>query len=388
MLGGILLDLTPLVTGSTLRGIGRYVRGLGEGLSDLGPSELVVQGLAADPTVSSLSLLDDVPAYTRAPAVMPIRRSLPRRNRLIRFEAPRLARTAGRLLHLTDPIGFPFSGRDRHCLTCHDLIPIILPEYGSPIPGGVRLQIAFERLRYRRARRILAVSHATKRDLCERLELEPDRIDVVWHGVDHRRFHANAEPAELERVQRLAGSERPYVLYVGAGDPRKDLTTLVSAFSQSRLRTEADLLIVGSMTPKRVARLRKTAQAAGTAERLKLLGYVDESFIAPLYRAAALHVFPSRYEGFGFPVVEALACGCPTITSPGSSLDEVAGDAALIVPCEQPEALARAMESAFFDSEKRAELRAKGLARAATFTWQACAEQTLAFWRRALEETT
>lgn len=381
----VLLDLTPLVTPSTLRGIGRYVRGLSEGLTEVGAqSDLELQGLVADSNVSRLDLLQDIAAYAQEPAIMPRRRALKRRNRLICLGAPRLARRVGGLLHFTDPAGFPLSGRAGHCLTCHDLIPIALPEYGPPIPGMSRAKLAFERLRYQRARRILAVSHATKRDLCERLQISPTQVDVVWHGVNHRVFHPTPAAGELERVQGALGDRRPYVLYVGAGDLRKDLTTLVSAFAQSRLSREGVLAIAGQMPPERVTSLRAQVAALGMIERVKLLGYVEEGLVPALYRNAAVNVFPSRYEGFGFPVLEALAAGCPTITSPNSSLDEVAGDAAVIIPCGDPDALAGALERVVYDSEQRKSLRERGFARAATFTWTACAEQTLAFWRRAL----
>jgi glycosyltransferase involved in cell wall biosynthesis len=381
----VLLDLTPLVTGSTFRGIGRYVRGLCEGLAELGEQpDLEVRGLIADDNVSRLSLVDAVHTYTRSPAIVPRSRSLGRRNGLIRFGAARLAKACDGLLHFTDPVGFPWSGRGGHCLTCHDLIPIIMREYRSRLPGALAAKVAFERLRYRRARRILAVSHATKRDLCERLQIEPSLIDVVWHGVDHRVFHPRAEAGELERVQALLGGARPYVLYVGAGDPRKDLGTLVEAFARSRLRGEAQLAIAGQLGRKRLAALGKAVKQLGVSEQVKLLGYVDESLVAPLYRHATVHVFASRYEGFGFPVVEALASGCPTITSPDSSLDEVAGDGAIVVPCGQPEALTAALEGLFSDSAQRRQLRERGLRQASKFTWRASAEQTLAFWRKAL----
>lgn len=383
----VLLDLTPLVTPSTLRGIGRYVRGLSEGLAELGEqTDIQVQGLVADSNVSRLGRVQDVNGYTREPAIMPRPKALERRNRLICFGAAPLAKQVDGLLHFTDPDGFPFSGRAGHCVTCHDLIPIILREYTSRVPGVLQAKIALERLRYRRARRILAVSHATKRDLCERLQIAPEQIDVVWHGVDHRLFHPVAAEGELERVHAVLGDTKPYVLYLGAGDPRKDLSTLVDAFAQSRLANEAVLAIAGQMRPKRIAALRAQMAELGVTDRVKLLGYVDEALVPAFYRNAALHVFASRYEGFGFPVVEALAAGCPTITSPNSSLDEVAGDAALIVPCGETEALVVALEKLFFDSEQRRALRERGLVRAAQFTWKACAEQTLAFWRRALSD--
>src|SRR6185369_2989899 len=114
--------------------------------------------------------------------------------------------------------------------------------------------------------------------------------------------------------------------------------TLVSAFAASRARADAHLVIAGRIGPRRTSELRALAQKLGIDAVVHLPGYIDESLIPALYRQSRVHVFPSRYEGFGLPVIEALACGTPTITSPGSSLDEVAGDAARIVPCGEPPA--------------------------------------------------
>ena len=383
---GILLDLTPLVTPSTLRGIGRYARGLVQGLSELpAPNDFELAGITADRKVRKLAVVRDLLGYATGPVALPVRKSLERRNRLITFAAPRVARRTQSLLHLTDPDGFPLSKPEGHCMTCHDLIPLILHrDYLRRVPWARPYRAFIEKLRYQRARRVLAVSHATKRDLCEQLDLPDDRVDVVWHGVDHHIFHPGKAAHETKAVQHWLGSTKPYVLYVGAGDPRKDLNTLITAFARSRLSSEALLVIVGQMRAPRVKALKTLARQAGVTDQVKLTGYAEEALIPCLYRDASVHVFASRYEGFGFPVVEALACGAPTITSPNSSLDEVAGDAALIVPCGEPDALAPALERLFFDTAYAAELRERGLTRAAGFTWRACAEQTLAFWRRAL----
>lgn len=383
---GILLDLTPLVTPSTLRGIGRYARGLVQGLSELPePTDFQLAGITADQRVQKLGVVNDLLGYVTSPVALPLRNSRERRNRLVTFSAPRVARQAQSLLHLTDPDGFPLSKPEGHCMTCHDLIPLILHrDYLLRVPWARPYRAFIEKLRYQRARRVLAVSHATKRDLCEQLDLSSDRVDVVWHGVDHHIFHPHKADRELEAVQRWLGSTRPYVLYVGAGDARKDLDTLISAFARSRLADDALLVIVGQIHPVRMKTLKALAEEVGMSDRVKLTGYAEEALIPALYRGASVHVFPSRYEGFGFPVIEALACGAPTITSPNSSLDEVAGDAALIVPCGEPDALAQALERLFFDAAYAAELRQRGLTRAAGFTWRACAEQTLGFWRRAL----
>jgi glycosyltransferase involved in cell wall biosynthesis len=226
------------------------------------------------------------------------------------------------------------------------------------------------------------VSHATRRDLCERLGIDENDVEVVWHGVDHDRFSPEAHASERAAVQALIGSQSGFVLYLGAGDPRKDLGTLVSAYAASRVCGQLPLVIAGHLAPWRVRELTELCRRLRTTREVKLLGYVPESAVPALYRAASVHVFPSRYEGFGLPVLEALACGAPTITSPGSSLDEVAGNAAEIVPCGDAQAMTHALELLAGNTEYRALLRERGLARAATFTWQETARRTRRFWRR------
>lgn len=387
----VLLDLTPLVTPSSLRGIGRYVRGLVQGLAELeADPEFPIQGCTANEDLGRLELCRDIAEYCGREAEHPVRFAGPRRSLLICRAAPRFVLDHPGLLHLTDPKGVPWSSPEPYVLTCHDLIPIVLHrQYLPNIPGWDRLYAGIERFRYRRATRILAVSHATKRDLCQRLQIDEGRVDVVWHGVDHTRYHARAEPGERARLRALVGDDdSPYALYLGAGDARKDLGTLISAYANSKTRRDARLVIAGHLDPPQLEKLLTLSRALGVEDRLSFSGYVDEQLVPALYRNAAVHVFASRYEGFGLPVLEALACGAPTITSPGSSLDEVAGDAALIVPVGEPDALREGLDRLFFDTETRARLRERGLSRALTFTWRKCAEQTRAFWRTAWQTAT
>jgi glycosyltransferase involved in cell wall biosynthesis len=381
----VIVDLTPLVTPSALRGIGRYVRGLVQGLSELDADiRSSLLGCAASPDLTRLEPITDMVEYCSRPAAAPVRLARSKRSWLICHGAPAFVAQHPGLLHLTDPKGVPWSSRSAYSLTCHDLIPIVLHEQYLPkIPGWDRLYAGVERFRYRRAQRILAVSHATKRDLCSELGIDEARVDVVWHGVDHARFNTDQGPAELASLRPILGDSAPYVLYLGAGDARKDLGTLISAYASSRVRREARLLIAGHLSARQSEKLRLQIQALGVERDVVLSGYVDEQLVPALYRNAAVHVFASRYEGFGLPVLEALACGAPTITSPGSSLDEVAGDAALIVPVAEPDALREALEILFFDEARRDELRARGLRRAQSFTWRACAEKTVQFWKRA-----
>ncbi len=385
----VLLDLTPLETPSTLRGIGRYVRGLVQGLTELGQAgwgELEIQGLTANPTLTSLlPPVVEMDRYCGQPPTPVVGAANLRRATLISWLGRRAASKAdASLLHLTEPKGMALIGKPRLTITAHDLIVLTQrQDYLPPIWKWEQLYTQVARLRYAPAQRILAVSEATKRDLVAYLNLSPERIDVVWHGVDHERFHPQAAPDEAARVHGLLGSTAPYILYLGAGDARKDLDTLVRAHSQVA-RHGVNLVLAGHLDRPRQIELQKLAHRLGTSSQLVLTDYVAEDLVPALYRTALLHVFPSRYEGFGLPVLEALACGTPTVTSPGSSLDEVAGDAALIVPCGDPDVLAASLTRLVEDEALRRELRARGLARAATFTWSRCASETLAFWRRAL----
>ena len=383
--GGVLLDLTPLETISSLRGIGRYVRGLASGLAQVaGESAFHVEGVAATPDLKRLFVVKDPFEYCLRPVTVPIPKSPARRRRLIQRQMASLARERPGLLHLADPNGVPPANSVPFTLTCHDLIPLVLHrQYLPPIPYWSKLYGAIQRSRYRRASRVLAVSHATKRDVCERLSIDPARVDVVWHGVDHELFNLREEPNERAGLDAIVGGSGPYVLYLGAGDPRKDLNTLLAAFAESKLRREARLVLAGNLGKDRTRQLSAQARKLRVENAIQFAGYVPEALVPALYRQATVHAFLSSYEGFGLPVIEALACGAPTITSTGSSLDEVAGDGALIVPCGDQAALLGALDSAAYDSERRTELKQRGLARAATFTWRKCAEQTIAFWQRA-----
>jgi glycosyltransferase involved in cell wall biosynthesis len=382
---GVLLDLTPLETSSSLRGIGRYVRGLASGLAAVSrETPLVFEGVAATPELTDLFLVDDPLAYCRRAVTLPRSRSTERRRSLIRRKMASLARGRAGILHLADPNAVPPSGSVPFTLTSHDLIPLVLRQlYLPPIPGWAAAHTAIERSRHRRAQRILAVSHATKRDVCLLLQIDSKRVDVVWHGVDHEHFHPRQAPVERQLLDSIVGGPGPYVIYLGAGDARKDLDTLVAAFARSRTRREARLVLAGTVGAKRTRALTRQVRKLGVEDAVRFPGYVPEELVPALYRQAAVHAFLSRYEGFGLPVIEALACGAPTITSSGSSLDEVAGDGALVVPCAEVEALTSALDTAFFDSERRQALRERGLARAQTFTWRKCAEETIAFWQRA-----
>jgi glycosyltransferase involved in cell wall biosynthesis len=210
----------------------------------------------------------------------------------------------------------------------------------------------------------------------------PEKIVVVHHGVAGRfRPHEDDRRSLVDGVQPDASQQpatprEPYFLYVGTIQPRKNLVRLLEAFAQ--LSPEAPRLVIAGKRGWLSAPIERRAAELGLAERVVFAGYVPDAELPGLLRGALAFVFPSLYEGFGMPVLEAMAAGVPVLTSSTSALPEVAGDAALLVdPCDTA-AIAGGMARLAGDASLRADLRARGLARAAEFTWERCARETLA----------
>lgn len=393
----VVIDMTALDTGNRERGIGRYVRCLCQELArrqqwldrypGLPGRNLELAGLvrhhgaaegALDPTLRFAGN-----AELRVSGLRDQRHKLERRLLL----GGLLSRIDCRLAHLPDPPGTPFDRRRLRIVTCHDLIPLVLADaYLSPLPGARWLQRERDKARYATAARVIAISHATRRDLVERLEIAPERIDVVHHGVDHQRFTTEAFPEERAQLAQNYAISGPYLFYLGAGDARKNLPLLVEAYAQSGVAKDVKLVLAGPISKSQRESLRLTASAAGVDARVDLLGYVDERLVPALYRQCLAHVFPSSYEGFGLTVLEAMACGAPTLTTAFSSLGEVAGDAALTLHELSVEALAHELRRLVGDSALQADLRRRGAEHARGFTWQRCAAETLSCYQRALDQ--
>lgn len=392
----VLVDMTALNTGSRERGIGRYVRSLCVALAnrqswlprypELLGADLKVAGLvrhlgkSEGAEDSTLLFAGDYSIKTSSLRYQ--RHKLERRL----FLGGLLRRMNSRLVHLPDPPGTPIDRRQRRIVTCHDLIPLVLAkDYLSPLPGSRLLQRERDKARYKGAARVIAISEATRRDLIEQLGILPERIDVVHHGVDHERFSPRAAPGERELLQKDLGISGPYLLYLGAGDVRKNLPLFVRAYAKSGVARDVGLVFAGPLSKRERERLKSEANRGGVAERVQLLGYTDEKYVSPLYRQCVAHVFPSSYEGFGLTVLEAMACGAPTLTTAFSSLGEIAGEAALTLAELEVEPFARELTRLVSDGELRADLRRRGLAHAQTFTWERCAAQTLGCYQRALD---
>jgi glycosyltransferase involved in cell wall biosynthesis len=291
--------------------------------------------------------------------------------------AGRAARAAGAdLLHGVH-YELPRRGRLAQVVTVHDLTLLTHPEWHEP--SKVRFFGWAMRRAVAVADRVLCVSATTARDLTAHLGVDAGRIDVTPLGTDL----GPASEQAVAQLRRRLGVDGPYLLGLGTLEPRKDLPSLVRAFASLAGQLPHTLVLAG-LAGWGAGAVAEAVAASGVRDRILLAGYVPEADKAALFTGADLFVYPSHYEGFGLPVLEAMACGTPVVTTTGGSLPEVAGDAALLAEPGDPEALAVAIAKLVGDPDERVALVQRGMVRAAGFTWNRCAALTEAAYRRAV----
>jgi glycosyltransferase involved in cell wall biosynthesis len=264
----------------------------------------------------------------------------------------------------------------RTALTIHDLSFMRYPECSSPplleyLMRSVPRSVA-------RADLLLADSASTRQDLVDLLGVPEERVRVVYAGVEER-FAPVQDDALVRATLHQYGIQRPYILGLGTLQPRKNFVRLIRAYD--RLRRERNLphqLIIGGGRGWLYEEIDACIESLGLHEQVRLIGFVNDNDLPALYTAADVFAFPSLYEGFGIPVLEAMACGTPVVTATASSLPEVAGDAALLVSPTDEEALADALWRALDDTALRETLRRRGFEQVQRFTWKAAAQQLLA----------
>ncbi|MFQ5596309.1 MAG: glycosyltransferase family 4 protein, partial [Anaerolineae bacterium] len=260
-------------------------------------------------------------------------------------------------------------------VTVHDLGYLAYPEAHGRFD---RWYLDWSTRRHTRvAAHLLTDSEATRQDLIRHYSADPNHITVVYPGLDPA-FRPIDDPNQLAAVRSRYGIHSEYVIHVGTLQPRKNLHRLLDAFERlpnTQYPIPNTQLIFAGKPGWQIDDL--VARATAMTDRVRLLGHVDQQDLPALISSARALAMPSLYEGFGFPVLEAMACGTPVVASNVSSLPEVAGDAALLVDPHDTDALADALAHILTDEDLRAELRRRGLQRARQFTWQRAAQQTL-----------
>jgi len=268
--------------------------------------------------------------------------------------------------------------RGKLVVTIHDVKPLLF-RTGRTHPHVIERLLIPDRLRV--IDHVVTISEASRRDIVQCLGFSDDRITVVYPGVDLDRFHPVEDVQRV--VDRTSGTKSsPYILCVGGADPTKNVETLIDAFRllPQPLQRTYQLVFAGDF--RRRDDLRSRIVKAGIGRHVLFLGIVSDERLIDLYQHAAVFVFPSRYEGFGLPILEAMACGCPVICSNTSSLPEVAGKAALLRDPEDVEGFAADIERVLMDGALRRDLRERGLAQATKFPWHRTARATIAVYRQ------
>jgi glycosyltransferase involved in cell wall biosynthesis len=375
MKGTVAIDVTTALTQRA--GVGRYTRELFEALAVL-------------PDRPDLRPFYVAPAATYPLAAVP---SPIHVNRSIR--AWRLQMLARHALHA--PAHGPWDGADLYhapdvvypsvgrrvpvVMTAHDLSYIVYPRYHTRLNGGY-LRLITPAVT-RDARLIIADSEATKRDLVERAGAPARKVRVIYPGVSAM-FLQTPTPERVDAARARYGLTGPFILSVGTLEPRKNLTGTLGAYRllRERMADAPPLALVGD-AGWRLDDAAVFGASAGTW--LRRLGFVPDDDLAALYAACDAFVYPSLYEGFGLPVAEALTLGAPVVTSNVSSLPEVAGDAALLADPRSVEEIAAALTRILQDKGLADRLRAEGPRRAARFTYEACAQQTVEVYREAMD---
>jgi glycosyltransferase involved in cell wall biosynthesis len=360
-------DVTPLVGMCT--GVGNYTR------------QLLTHMLALDGEHHFLLLANrpeatrDFPSHARVRSLI---QPFPSRMLWMQGVLPKLLRDARpNICHYPNSIG-PLLSPCRYVVTIHDMTLSIMPQYHR-----WRSRLLYRPLIplvARRAERIITVSEHARADIIRLLRVPSDRVVVIPEAAAPI-FHS-APPEEQARVRERYQLNGPYLLYVGTLEPRKNLVRLIHAWHQlwRRGAIPHQLVLVGGRGWQDAA-IYRTIKLLDCGDALRLVGYVPTADLPALYSAADAFAFPSLAEGFGLPVIEAMACGTPVLVSTAQALQELAGDAALAVDPHDQQAMAAALERLLTDPALRDDLRARGAQRAAAYSWAAAARRTLAVYQ-------
>jgi glycosyltransferase involved in cell wall biosynthesis len=370
----VCVDLSPAAQGRA--GLGRYAGTLTEALLAQGvPLMAFIDHLEGSRLRSPLRGLPTVTA--RLPtSIWRVRAAASY------FGGPSLDGTfqGVRLFHATDHL-LPKLTRAMSVFTLHDLAYLLFPEHHL-LRNRIYLRTMMPRF-LRRADRIIAVSEHTRRDALRSYPLDPEKIEVIPEGVEPR-FRSDVGRDAVADVRRRLGLPDRFILSVGTIEPRKNHATLVEAYASLREQHPDVGLVIAGGRGWLYERFFERVRSLGLEGHVVFTGHVPDEDMPALFNAAEVFAFPSEFEGFGLPPLEAMACGVPVVCSDAASLPEVVGDAGVLVPPRDVGAWIRAIDRLLSDAPLRAGFGARGLARARRFSWDAAAERTLEVYRSVL----
>lgn len=356
-------------------GIGTYVRNLIGSLARIDRDNRYVLFVRPQDREISRQLPDNFQTVVEKSPVYSAREMVALSWRLLRLKLD--------LYHSTHYV-LPAVVPSKVVVTIHDIIHLLYPEF---LPSNFAFLYAQRMIRrsLTRGDQIITVSQNTKSDLMQYFDVDGRKIHAIYNGVEDV-YREKLPAEEQERWLRDLGVERPYLLFVGNPKPHKNLDTVVQAYARARHRAafDAPLICVGNRDANEF-KIRQRAEYLGVGDKVRLLGHVAQEALPALYQGATLFLYPTLYEGFGLPVVEAMASGVAVITSNTSALKEVAEGYAHLVDPLDVDGMAKAIAHCMEDAEHRSSLAKLGTRRAEAFRWEQTARQTLEVYRAAIE---
>ncbi len=380
------LNLVGFIPG-TMGGIETYLRNLVHSLQKIDRENSYVL-LCDDHYAKEIQIFNDSFTYKSVnytqPSFLWLVRGVLRNTTKIDILRPVFNRLKLDIIHHPFTILNPMRTKIPSVLTFVDMQHEFFPQFFSPVDMKMRKE--FYRPSAEQATRIIAISGYAKSSLVERYGIPPDKIDVVYLGYDQS--YRIYDKEDVLRAMRLKyGLNRPFLYYPGATWPHKNHKTLLAALCimKTRYRFEGQLVLTG-IVKKSYSEILKEIGRLGLEETVKVLGYLPYEDLPYLYNLARALVFPSLFEGFGIPLIEAMACGCPIACSNTTSIPEVVGDAGVFFDPSSPEDMAEKIWQLWNDDDKLREMRARGLERAKLFSWDDTARKTIETYTRTLGE--
>jgi glycosyltransferase involved in cell wall biosynthesis len=289
------------------------------------------------------------------------------------------------IFHSPFNYGLPWSTPCPRVLTLHDAIDQIYylrqgRWWRRWKPSALRMRLSNWASRYR-AHHIITVSRHARDDLVGYLGVPPEKVSVIYEAADPQ-FQQKPEAGVVETVRQKWGLERPYFFYVGGWEERKNVPFLVEAFAQAAV-PQVDLVLAGG-SPAQQTHMQQFAHTLGCHQRLKLLGYIPDADLPALYAGALAFIYPSRYEGFGLQLCEAMAVGCPILAARATCLPEILGEGGETFALDSPEELSRLVQRVTHDVEFRRQLQQRAQQRSQYFSWQKTAHETMQIYHQLL----